>query len=83
MIGEDQWDFTHQGAYGGYRDLADRDVGAYWIANTDNIINIWRRQDDQVWGSSRWVQVRLLIWIRQTPHKTKGKRRVESVKRKE
>jgi len=62
MIGKDQWGFTHQGSYGGYLDSAGRDTGAHWAALTENMTQVWRNHDDQVWGSPRWVDVRLLIW---------------------
>jgi hypothetical protein len=62
MIGKDQWGSTHQGAYGGRIDVADRDVGAYWITTDGNTIDVWRRESDQTWGSPRWQEVRLCIW---------------------
>jgi hypothetical protein len=62
MLGKDTWGFVHQGRYGGYRDLADRDTGAYWIATDGNTINVWRMQSDDPWGSPRWQEVRLLVW---------------------
>lgn len=62
MVGKDQWGFTHQGRFGGYVDDVGRDTGAYWLAINENTTMVWRDEDDQVWGSPRWAQVRLLIW---------------------
>jgi hypothetical protein len=63
MVGRDTWGFVHQGSFGGYVDIADRDTGAYWIATDGDSITVWRKQSDDPWGAPRWHEVRLLVWV--------------------